>query len=101
MIEMNEYRTVLESPLYDSRAAAVLAEANKLVPKKPVRYVNVTHDHFDHAGGVRYAAAQGITVIAHDDVRDFLARNFARPSPYNPDALAKAKQKPKLDGVAE
>lgn len=101
VIEMKDYLIVVESPLYDERAAAVLAEAKKLVPKKPVRYVIVTHDHFDHAGGARYAAAHGITVIAHDDARDFFARNFARPSPYNPDALAKAKQKPKLDGVAE
>ena len=100
LIEMKDYSILVEAPLHDGRMAAVLAEAKKLAPKKPVRYAVVTHDHFDHAGGARYAAAQGITVIAHDDVRDFLARYFARPSPYNPDALALAKQRPKLDGVA-
>ena len=101
LIEMKTYAILVECPLYDGRAAAVLAEARKLLPKKPVRYLIVTHDHFDHAGGVRYAAAQGITVIAHDDVRDFFARNFARPSPYYPDAFAKAGRPAKLDGVAE
>jgi glyoxylase-like metal-dependent hydrolase (beta-lactamase superfamily II) len=100
VIAMKSYTIVVEAPLYDGRAAAVLAEARKLVPGKPVRYAIVTHDHFGHAGGARYFAAQGITVIAHDDARDFFERSFARPASYYPDALARAGVAAKLDGVA-
>lgn len=99
LIEMKSYLIIVESPLHDGRAAAVLAEAKRLVPGKPVRYAIVTHDHFDHAGGARYAAAQGITLLAHADVRAFFARQFARPAPYYPDALAKSGQPAKLEGV--
>jgi hypothetical protein len=55
LIEMKDHLVLVESPLYDGRAAVVLSEANRLVPGKPVRYVVNSHHHFDHAGGLRTA----------------------------------------------
>ena len=42
----------------------MLDELRKLAPKKPVRYVIASHTHFDHAGGLRAAAAEGATIDA-------------------------------------
>src|SRR5215467_5223147 len=61
VVEYPTYITVIESPLNDERAMAVMAEARKLVPNKPIKYLVNTHNHFDHLGGVRYFVAEGVT----------------------------------------
>ncbi len=48
LVEFDEYLAVVEAPLNEARSVAVLAEARRLVPNKPVRYVLTTHHHFDH-----------------------------------------------------
>ena len=37
VVEFNEYIAVIEGPLSDERSAAVMAEAKKLAPNKPIR----------------------------------------------------------------
>ena len=59
LIEMTDHLILVESPLYDGRANAVFAEARRLAPGKPLRCVINSHHHFDHAGGLRAAAAEG------------------------------------------
>ena len=66
VIEMKDHLVVVEGPLNDDRALAVIAEARSLVPGKPIRYLVVSHHHFDHAGGLRAFAGEGVTIIAHD-----------------------------------
>src|SRR5262245_56632700 len=39
LIEMKDHVILVESPLNDDRAAAVLAEVKNLVPSKPIKYV--------------------------------------------------------------
>lgn len=41
----------------------MIAEARKLVPGKPIRFSVNSHHHFDHAGGLRTAAAEGIALV--------------------------------------
>ena len=98
-IEMKDHMIVVESPLFDGRASAMLGAAGKLVPGKPVRYVINSHDHFDHAGGLRAAAAAGATLVVHADAKPFFERAFANPSRINPDRLAKSGKKAKIIGV--
>ena len=58
-IEMQDHVIVVEAPLNDARALAVLAEVRNLIPNKPIRYVVVSHHHFDHSGGVRAVRGRG------------------------------------------
>ena len=58
-IELSDQIVLVENPLYDGRALAVIAAANKLVPGKTVKTVIDSHHHFDHAGGLRAAAGAG------------------------------------------
>ena len=98
-IEMKDYLLLVEAPLYDGRSSAVLAELKKLAPGKPVRYVVNSHHHFDHAGGLRTAVADGATLITSAQAKPWFDKVFANPNRINPDLLAKSGKKATIQGV--
>jgi glyoxylase-like metal-dependent hydrolase (beta-lactamase superfamily II) len=98
-IEMKDHLILVESPLYDGRAAAVLAEAKRLAPGKPVRYVVNSHHHFDHAGGLRAAVADGATLVTSALAKPYFERVFANPNRVAPDLLARSGRSPAIMGV--
>src|SRR5262245_10010202 len=98
VIEMKDHLIVVESPLNEDRAAAVLGEVKKL-SSKPVKYVVATHHHFDHAGGLRAVAAEPLTILAPESNRAFLEKSLGAPSTGNPVRLAKSGKKGTVEGV--
>ena len=99
LIEMKDYTVLVETPLYDGRSLAVIAEARRLVPGKPLRYAINSHHHFDHAGGLRTAAAEGITLITSANAKPWYDRALANPNRIKPDALAKSGKSATVEGV--
>jgi glyoxylase-like metal-dependent hydrolase (beta-lactamase superfamily II) len=89
LIEMKDHLILVESPINDDRAAAVLGEVKKL-SSKPIKYVIASHHHFDHSGGLRAVSAEGVTIVAHDANKAFFERMLAAPATLSPDRLAKA-----------
>jgi glyoxylase-like metal-dependent hydrolase (beta-lactamase superfamily II) len=98
VIEMKDHLIVVESPLNEDRAAALLGEVTKL-SSKSIKYVVATHHHFDHAGGLRAAAAEGVTILAPELNKAFLEKSLAAPATVNPDRLAKSGKKATVEGV--
>src|SRR5260370_23097036 len=83
-MEMKAHVLVVEAPLNDGRATAVIAEARRLVPGKPIRSVINSHHHFDHPGGLRAFAAEGIGGITHETNRAFFETALAAGAPMTP-----------------
>ncbi len=66
LVEFEDHVAVIEAPLNPERSEAVMAEVEKLIPGKPLRYLINTHHHFDHSGGVQTYAAKGVTIVTHE-----------------------------------
>lgn len=94
LIEMKDYLIVVEGPQGDQRSMAVMTEVKKLVPNKPIKYVVNSHHHFDHSGGVRAYAAEGVTIVTHEVNRPYFEKAMVNSRNYSPDRLAKSKKKP-------
>jgi glyoxylase-like metal-dependent hydrolase (beta-lactamase superfamily II) len=101
LVEMSDHLIVIEGPQNDARAIAVIEEAKKLVPNKPIKYVVNTHKHFDHAGGLAAFAADGAIVVTHDASKAFLEKSLSAPRTVQPDKLAKSGKKPVIEGMQE
>ena len=99
--DFQDYIVVVEGGLNDQRSAAVITEAKRLVPNKPIKYVVNTHHHFDHSGGLRAYVAEGATVITQQINKPYYEKIWANPHMLNPDRLARNPKKPTFKTVNE
>lgn len=100
-VEFADYITVIEAPQHEQRSLAVINEAKKLAPGKPIRYVVSTHHHFDHSGGLRTYVAEGATVVSHESNTPYWQKSFVAASTLAPDAQTTAKKAPMIQGVKD
>lgn len=101
VVEFNEYLAVVEAPLTEERSMAVIAEAKKLAPNKPIRYLLTTHHHFDHTGGLRTYVAEGATIVTHQSNVPYFEKTVMMPATLMPDMQAKGQKQPMFQGVSE
>jgi glyoxylase-like metal-dependent hydrolase (beta-lactamase superfamily II) len=101
LIEMKDYLIVVEGPQGDQRSMAVMAEVKKLVPNKPIKYLVNTHHHFDHSGGVRAYAAEGVIIITHEVNRPYFEKAVVNSHNFSPDRLAKSKRNPVFQSMGD
>lgn len=101
VVEFADYIAVLEAPLSEERSLAVIAEARKLVPNKPIKYLFTTHHHFDHTGGLRTYAAEGATIVTHASNVPYFEKVLVAPATISPDAQSKAQKAPVFQGVSD
>ena len=93
IIEYPAFIAVVEAPLSEERSLAVIAEAKKLVPNKPIKYLINTHHHWDHSSGVRTYVAEGATVITSEMNKAYYEKDWKAPRTLEPDMLAKSPKK--------
>ena len=85
-------------PQNEARAQAVIAEAKKVIPNKPIRYGVISHHHFDHTSGLPAVVAEGITIVTPAVNKAFLMSALSAPRTLAPDSLSKSGKKPVIDG---
>lgn len=100
-VEFKDYAVLVECPLNDDRALAVIDAVKKTIPNKPIRYVVNTHHHFDHLGGVRACVAEGATILTAAENKPYYEKLWALPHSIKPDRLAKSPKKPVIETVAD
>src|SRR5262245_5900243 len=77
------------APMHDKLKAAI-----EKVTKQPVKYLINTHYHGDHTGGNAAFGKEGVTIVAHQNLRNRLANppagaNGQTPAAAPPEALPK------------
>jgi hypothetical protein len=97
LVEFADYSAIIEAPENEQRTAAVMAEAKRLAPAKPVRYVISTHHHFDHIGGLRAFAAAGVTIVVPEADAEFYKRVLSAERTIQPDRLSELQTVPNLE----
>ena len=93
--DFKDYVMLIEGPSNDQRMDQIIAEAHRLVPNKPIKYVVNTHFHFDHTGGLRAAVANGITIITNQANKGLYEKVMANSHALVPDELQKKTPRPK------
>jgi glyoxylase-like metal-dependent hydrolase (beta-lactamase superfamily II) len=88
-VDMGDHILVVESGQNDARGAAVMAAAKQAIPNKPIRFVVNSHPHFDHAGGLGAAIAEGATILTHRNNEPVLERLLSGPRTLMGDSLSK------------
>ncbi len=89
-VEFRDFIAVFEAPLSEERSLAVIEEIVKVIPGKPIRWLVNSHQHFDHAGGLRAYMHIGATIVTHVRNFDFYVRdvlNYA-PRTLKPDMVS-------------
>jgi glyoxylase-like metal-dependent hydrolase (beta-lactamase superfamily II) len=101
IVDFKDYIMVLEAGQSEARALAYIAEAKKLIPNKPIRYVMNTHAHSDHTGGIPAMVAEGATIITQRNNEAFFMKALNTPRTLLNDTLAKNPRKATVEAVAE
>ena len=101
VVEFGDHIMLLEAGQGEARALAYIAEAKKLVPNKPIRYVVNTHPHSDHTGGLPALVAEGATIVTHRNNQEFFERALNTPRTLLTDTLAKNPKKARVEAVGD
>lgn len=99
-VAFNDYSVVIDGMQNEARTRAVIEQTKKAIPGKPIRYVVVTHSHFDHVSGLRDFVAEGATILTHESSAKFFERALSTPRTINK-AEARPAGTPKIMAVGD
>ena len=100
-VDFKDHILIIEGPQSEARGLAVIAEAKKLIPNKPIRYLVNTHHHFDHSSGLRPFVAEGATIVTHQINEPYYRKLFTAQRTLNPDRLSQSNRQPTFETVGD
>ena len=99
-VEMDKYVIAYDAPINEMQSRWAI-DAAKAKYKKPVKYLIMSHHHWDHANGTRTFVAEGATVIVGKGSKDHFARMFSAKHTVIPDELAAKPRKAAIIEVSD
>ena len=100
-VDFKDHIEIIEAGQSEARGLAVIAEAKRLFPNKPVKYVINTHSHIDHSSGLRAVVSEGATILTHQLNKAYLEKTLSLPHTLNPDKAQQGGKKPIVEAVGE
>jgi glyoxylase-like metal-dependent hydrolase (beta-lactamase superfamily II) len=100
-VDFKDHILILEGGQSEARGLAVIAEAKRLIPGKPIKYLVNTHSHVDHSSGLRPFVAEGTTILTYQLNKAYLEKVLSAPHTLNPDKAQQAGKKPIVEAVGE
>jgi len=100
-VDFKDHITIIETGQSEARGQAIIAEAKRLIPNKPVKYVVNTHAHIDHSSGLRAAVSEGATILTYRLNKAYLEKTLSLPHTLNPDKAQQNGKKPVVEAVGE
>jgi glyoxylase-like metal-dependent hydrolase (beta-lactamase superfamily II) len=101
LVEFRDHVVIIEAPQDAARAEATIAAVRRAMPSKPIRYVVNTHHHFDHSGGLRGYAAEGIPILTHEKNKPYFERILRSRVTLEPDRLARSPRAAVIKAVGD
>jgi glyoxylase-like metal-dependent hydrolase (beta-lactamase superfamily II) len=98
VVEMKDYLVAFDAPIANEMSRLTIAEAARRFPRKPFKYLVLTHHHMDHVNGARVFAAKGADLIFPAGDRGYFAAQMQAPNRVRNDELW---QKPRDVGLIE
>jgi len=92
VVEFKDHAMVVEPHMSGRGPKATIDKVREMFPGKPIRYVVITHHHFDHSAGMRPYVAAGVSVVTTPKNRRYLERMAAGNFTIAPDDQTKAKR---------
>jgi glyoxylase-like metal-dependent hydrolase (beta-lactamase superfamily II) len=100
-VDFKDGITIIEAGQSEARGLAILEEAKRLIPNKPVKYVINTHSHIDHSSGLRAVVAEGATILTYQLNKTYLEKTLALPHTLTPDKAQQNGRKPIVEAIGE
>lgn len=99
LVEQDDGLVVVDAPLDQYRAQALLDHIAANFPGQSITHHIQSHHHADHSAGVRTILAQGATLVTGETSIDLWRDVVRARSHVLPDALSASRTRPKIDGV--
>jgi glyoxylase-like metal-dependent hydrolase (beta-lactamase superfamily II) len=101
VVEFPTYVAVVEAPYLETQTRMLAKAVAAQFPNKPIKYVAVTHFHYDHIGGIRAAAALGATILVEKRHEAALKKVLDAKHTHPRDDLETARELKKTVGAIE
>jgi glyoxylase-like metal-dependent hydrolase (beta-lactamase superfamily II) len=101
-VEFSDHIWIFEGgPQSEARGLAIIAEAKRVIPNKPVRYAVLSHHHADHTSGIAAPVAEGATLVMHELNKGYFEKALSAPRTLAPDVMSKSGKKPVIEVVGD
>ena len=89
IVEFPQWLALMDAPYTETQTKVLWRAIQEQFPSKPVKYVAVSHHHFDHIGGLRAAEAMGATILVEKSHEPILRPLLEARHTYPQDELDK------------